>query len=194
MGIVLILGCFGGSLAHVIQDHLKASLHQCPPPTRFFLFCWEFLTAFLGFAGAFLFVSRNEEIKLLWVSWTCLPLMRGAYWKHTFLDRPNSPGLPLLGAEQALLENRCNSQAVWGVSLHSSVLCSWALSKMEQGQGPQSIPSFRVWPSCHAQGSTLRMLHLLFSLTRSWGSQILGSSTPPREKTSRTQYRPTSNF
>lgn len=94
--------------------------------------------------------------------------MRGAYWKHTFLDRPNSPGLPLLGAEQALLENRCNSQAVWGVSLHSSVLGSWALSKMEQGQGPQSSTSFTLRPSLHAQGSSLKMLHLLISLPRTW--------------------------
>lgn len=123
----------------ISNPFLTNALH---PPEFFILlgvsdnifgFCW----------GFFVCVFRNEEIKLLWVSWTCLPLMRGAYWKHTFLDGPNSPGLPLLGAEQALLENRCNSQALWGVSLHSSVLCSWALSKMEQGQGPQSIPSLR---------------------------------------------------
>lgn len=67
--------------------------------------------------------------------------MRGAYWKHMFLDRPNSPGLPLLDAERTLLKNSCDKQAALGVSLHLSALCFQALCKTEQGQDPPSIAS-----------------------------------------------------
>lgn len=100
--------------------------------------------------------------------------MRGVYWKHMFLDRPNSPGLPLLDAERALLKNSCDKRAALGVSSHSSALCFQALCKTEQGQGPPSIASIGEGREVHRER--------FVRSTACQGSRILNTSTSLKEK------------